>query len=105
MSSSNAKSRYSFADLILPDVTYASYNDKYANAVQDAVIIVLSNCTFEVVAAFAVFGVVGFLGIDPSNTPRLGGESCHSLYIPPLPCADHAAFRPVRLAFEIGFLT
>jgi len=61
-------------------VSYASYNDKFANAVQDAVIIVLFNCSFEVIAAFAVFGVVGYLGIDPSNTPRLG-------------------------AFEIGFLT
>ncbi len=39
-----------------------------------------SNCLFETVAAFAVFGVVGYLDINPSNTPRLG-------------------------AFEIGFLT
>jgi solute carrier family 6 (neurotransmitter transporter, GABA) member 1 len=35
---------------------------------------------FETIAAFGVFGVVGYLGIDPDNTPRLG-------------------------AFEIGFLT
>lgn len=54
------------------DVSYASYNAKYANAVQDAVIIVCSNCAFEVIAAFGVFAIVGFLGIDPSNTPRLG---------------------------------
>ena len=84
MSIANACPQYGLANLILPDVTYASYNDKYANAVQDAVIIVLSNCTFEVVAAFAVFGVVGFLGIDPSNTPRLEGEEYHSVYIAPL---------------------
>lgn len=61
-------------------VAYASYNSKYANAVQDAFIIVCSNCSFETIAAFAVFGAVGYLGIDPSNTPRLG-------------------------SFEIGFLT
>ncbi|KAL9001696.1 MAG: hypothetical protein Q9188_005341 [Gyalolechia gomerana] len=61
-------------------IAYASYNSKWANAVQDAAIIVCSNCTFETIAAFAVFGVVGYLDINPSNTPRLG-------------------------AFEIGFLT
>lgn len=51
-------------------ISYASYNQKYANAVQDAFILVCSNCLFETVAAFAVFGVVGYLGISPSNTPR-----------------------------------
>ncbi|KAL8840777.1 MAG: hypothetical protein Q9176_003623 [Flavoplaca citrina] len=61
-------------------IAYASYNSKWANAVQDATIIVCSNCLFETIAAFAVFGVVGYLDINPSNTPRLG-------------------------AFEIGFLT
>ncbi|KAL8652460.1 MAG: hypothetical protein Q9226_004261 [Calogaya cf. arnoldii] len=61
-------------------IAYASYNSKWANAVQDATIIVCCNCLFETIAAFAVFGVVGYLDINPSNTPRLG-------------------------AFEIGFLT
>ena len=61
-------------------ISYASYNAKWANAVQDAVILVCSNCSFETIAAFAVFGVVGYLDISPSNTPRLG-------------------------SFEIGFLT
>ncbi|KAI4290288.1 MAG: hypothetical protein L6R35_000451 [Caloplaca aegaea] len=61
-------------------IAYASYNSMWANAVQDAVIIVCSNCAFETIAAFAVFGVVGYLDINPANTPRLG-------------------------AFEIGFLT
>lgn len=61
-------------------ISYASYNAKWSNAVQDAVILVCSNCLFETVAAFAVFGVVGYLDILPSNTPRLG-------------------------SFEIGFLT
>ncbi|KAK4502818.1 hypothetical protein PRZ48_006244 [Zasmidium cellare] len=59
---------------------YASYNAKWANAVQDAVILVCFNSCFETIAAFAVFGVVGYLGINPDNTPRLG-------------------------SFEIGFLT
>lgn len=61
-------------------ISYASLNTKYANAVQDAFILVCSNCLFEVIAAFSVFSVVGYLGINPENTPRLG-------------------------AFEIGFLT
>jgi len=61
-------------------ISYASYNTKFANAVQDAIILVTTNCFFETVAAFGVFGIVGYLGINPSNTPRLG-------------------------AFEIGFLT
>ncbi|KAL9027713.1 MAG: hypothetical protein Q9196_003808 [Gyalolechia fulgens] len=61
-------------------IAYASYNSKWANAVQDAAIIVISNCAFETIAAFALFGVVGYLDINPSNTPRLG-------------------------AFEVGFLT
>lgn len=51
-------------------ISYASYNTKYANAVQDAFILVCSNCLFETVAAFAVFGVVGYLGINPDNTER-----------------------------------
>jgi SNF family Na+-dependent transporter len=42
---------------------YASYQSKFANAVQDALIICCSNSAFEVFAAFAVFGVVGFLGM------------------------------------------
>lgn len=61
-------------------IAYASYNSKWANAVQDATILVCSNCLFETIAAFGVFGVVGYLDINPSNTARLG-------------------------AFEIGFLT
>lgn len=61
-------------------ISYASYNAKYANAVQDAFILVCSNCLFETIAAFGVFGVVGYLGINPENRDRL-------------------------TAFEIGFLT
>ncbi|KAJ2896034.1 hypothetical protein MKZ38_005919 [Zalerion maritima] len=50
---------------------YASYNQQYSNAVQDAVIIVCSNCLFEAVAAFAVFGIVGFLRLWPDENPPM----------------------------------
>ena len=46
-------------------VSYASYNAKYSNGVQDAVVIACSNSLFEVVAAFAVFGVIGHLNLQP----------------------------------------
>jgi solute carrier family 6 GABA transporter-like protein 1 len=41
--------------------SYASYNQKHANAVMDAVLICGSNVLFENFAAFAIFGVVGYL--------------------------------------------
>lgn len=47
--------------------SYASYNTKYANAVQDAVIIGLSNSMYEVLAGFVVFGIIGFLGLKPED--------------------------------------
>ncbi|CAO2653022.1 Nn.00g024330.m01.CDS01 [Neocucurbitaria sp. VM-36] len=47
---------------------YASYNRKFANAVQDAIIVVSANVAFEVFVAFGVFGIVGFLGLHPSTT-------------------------------------
>lgn len=47
--------------------SYASYNNKHSNAVQDALIIACSNSLIEVVAAFAVFGVIGYLGIVPED--------------------------------------
>ncbi|EAU35443.1 conserved hypothetical protein [Aspergillus terreus NIH2624] len=46
---------------------FASYNTKFSNAVQDAVIIAVSNSLFEIIAAFAVFGVIGFLGLQPED--------------------------------------
>ncbi|KAF2259770.1 creatine transporter [Lojkania enalia] len=46
---------------------YASYNSQMANAVADSFIICLSNASFETLAAFAIFGVVGFLGITPES--------------------------------------
>lgn len=59
---------------------YASFNNKNANAVADAIIICCCNAAFETVAAFAVFGVVGFLGMTPE------------------------AYGPVT-SFELGFVT
>lgn len=52
--------------------SYASYNQKHANAVMDAVLICCSNVIFENFAAFAVFGVVGYLRRWPSPDVRLG---------------------------------
>ncbi|KAL8345851.1 hypothetical protein RB601_005759 [Gaeumannomyces tritici] len=51
--------------------SYASYNAKYANTVQDALIVSLCNSAIEIVGAFAVFGIVGFLGLVPSDEERL----------------------------------
>lgn len=53
--------------------TYASYNRKFANAVQDAIIVVSANVTFEIFIAFGVFGIVGFLGLHPDTT-TMGGS-------------------------------
>lgn len=49
-------------------VSYASYNAKQSNAVQDAVVIACSNSLFEVIAAFAVFGVIGYLDLQPGES-------------------------------------
>jgi len=51
---------------------YASYNSKFADAVQDAMMICSANALFEAFAAFAVFGVVGFLGMNPSDGEAVG---------------------------------
>lgn len=52
--------------------SYASYNQRHSNAVMDAVLICGSNVLFENFAAFAVFGVVGYLRRWPSPDVRLG---------------------------------
>ncbi|KAI0562960.1 hypothetical protein FGB62_48g116 [Gracilaria domingensis] len=49
-------------------IAYASYNKKYANAVQDSFIIAFSNSIYEVIAGFAAFGVVGFLNLPTDKT-------------------------------------
>ncbi|KAM0296164.1 hypothetical protein HYE67_008144 [Fusarium culmorum] len=62
--------------------SYASYNNKYANAVQDAFIIALSNSAIEIVSALAVMGVVGFLAINPGEVDPLSTFSSGFFYYP-----------------------
>ncbi|KAJ0323806.1 hypothetical protein COL5a_008168 [Colletotrichum fioriniae] len=51
--------------------SYASYNSKYSNAVQDALIICISNSLIEVIGSMSVFGIVGYLGMHPDTSERL----------------------------------
>lgn len=51
--------------------TYSSFNPRFANAVQDTLIIALCNSLYEVIAGFVVFSIIGFLGM----TPEKDGES------------------------------
>ena len=62
--------------------SYASYNQKHSNAVMDAVLICGSNVLFENFAAFAVFGVVGFLRRWPEENDRLGAFTVGFLTLP-----------------------
>ncbi|KAJ5018177.1 Creatine transporter [Colletotrichum sp. SAR 10_99] len=51
--------------------SFASYNQKYSNAVQDALIICISNSLIEIIGSMSVFGVVGYLGMHPDTSERL----------------------------------
>lgn len=62
--------------------SYASYNQKYSNAVMDSILIVSSNVLFENIAAFAVYGVVGFLGLFPQDGVRLGSFTVGFITLP-----------------------
>jgi solute carrier family 6 GABA transporter-like protein 1 len=62
--------------------SYASYNQKHSNAVMDAVLICGSNVLFENFAAFAVFGVVGYLRRWPTDGIRLGAFVVGFLTLP-----------------------
>ncbi|KAG9756320.1 SNF-domain-containing protein, partial [Aureobasidium melanogenum] len=62
--------------------SYASYNQKHSNAVMDAVLICGSNVLFENFAAFAIFGVIGFLRRWPSPDERLGAFVVGFLTLP-----------------------
>jgi solute carrier family 6 GABA transporter-like protein 1 len=62
--------------------SYASYNQKHSNAIMDSILIVCSNVLFENIAAFAVFGVVGFLRLFPEDGVRLGGFTVGFLTLP-----------------------
>lgn len=62
--------------------SYASYNQKHSNAVMDAILICGSNVLFENFAAFAVFGVVGYLQKWPQDGVRLGAFVVGFLTLP-----------------------
>ncbi|CAI7653166.1 unnamed protein product [Penicillium glandicola] len=62
--------------------SYASYNSKHSNAVMDAVLICGSNVLFENFAAFAVFGVIGYLRRWPQDGERLGAFVVGFLTLP-----------------------
>ncbi|CZT45072.1 related to sodium-and chloride-dependent GABA transporter 1 [Rhynchosporium secalis] len=62
--------------------SYASYNQKFSNAVMDSILIVCSNALFECIAAFAVFGVIGFLGMIPTPDERVGSFTIGFITLP-----------------------
>jgi solute carrier family 6 (neurotransmitter transporter, GABA) member 1 len=62
--------------------SYASYNQKHANAVMDAILICGSNVLFENFALFAVLGVVGYLRMWPQDGVRLGAFVVGFLTLP-----------------------
>lgn len=62
---------------------YASYNNQFQNAVQDALIICFSNSLIEILCGLAVFGVIGFMGMDPSAAEsRIGSFDIAFLTLP-----------------------
>lgn len=62
--------------------SYASYNAKHSNGVMDAFLICGSNVLFENFAAFAVFGIVGYLRRWPEDGVRLGAFVVGFLTLP-----------------------
>lgn len=62
--------------------SYASYNAKYSNAVMDAILICGSNVLFENFAAFAIFGVIGYLRKWPQEGEELGAFVVGFLTLP-----------------------
>ena len=87
--------------------SYASYNQKHSNAVMDAIIIVCSNALFESIAAFAVFGVIGFIGLYPEDGVRLGSFVIGFLTLPvaitEMPGANFWAFALFFTLMVLGF--
>lgn len=47
--------------------TYSSFNPRFAHAVQDTLIIAISNSLYEAVAGFVVFSIIGFLKMTPED--------------------------------------
>jgi solute carrier family 6 GABA transporter-like protein 1 len=87
--------------------SYASYNTKHANAVMDAVLICGSNVLFENFAAFAVFGIVGFLQRWPEDGVRLGAFVVGFLTLPEavlqMPAANFWAVLLFLTLIVLGF--
>jgi solute carrier family 6 GABA transporter-like protein 1 len=51
---------------------YASYNSQFANAAQDAVLLACTNAVLEASLAFAAFGIVGFMDLQPDPENPMG---------------------------------
>ena len=87
--------------------SYASYNAKHSNAVMDAILICGSNVLFENFAAFAVFGVVGYLRMWPEDGVRLGAFVVGFLTLPEavlqMPGANFWAFLLFFTLVVLGF--
>ncbi|KAL6711870.1 hypothetical protein ACN47E_002913 [Coniothyrium glycines] len=87
--------------------SYASYNQKHANAVMDACLICASNVLFENFAAFAVFGVVGYLRMWPEDGVRLGAFVVGFLTLPEavlqMPAPNFWAFLLFFTLIVLGF--
>ncbi|KAL5358524.1 hypothetical protein BJX96DRAFT_44039 [Aspergillus floccosus] len=87
--------------------SYASYNAKHSNAVMDALLICGSNVLFENFAAFAVFGVVGYLRRWPQDGERLGAFVVGFLTLPEavlhMPGANFWAFLLFFTLVVLGF--
>lgn len=62
--------------------SYASYNQKWSNAVMDSCLIVASNVLFEGFAAFAAFGVVGYINLMPDPENPIGAFTIGFLTLP-----------------------
>jgi solute carrier family 6 GABA transporter-like protein 1 len=88
--------------------SYASYSSRFSNVVVDGLLIAGSNVLFENFAAFAVFGVVGFLQLFPEpGAPPLGAFTVGFLTLPEavaqLPGANFWAFALFTTLMTLGY--
>ncbi|KAM5354304.1 hypothetical protein ACJ41O_000954 [Fusarium nematophilum] len=87
--------------------SYASYNQKHANAVMDSCLIVASNVLFEGFAAFAAFGVIGYMDMMPVPGERIGSFTIGFLTLPTaitqLPGANFWAFALFFTLMVLGY--
>lgn len=87
--------------------SYASYNQKHSNAVMDSILIVTSNVLFEGIAAFAAFGVIGYLNLMPVPGERIGAFTIGFLTLPTaittLPGANFWAFALFFTLMVLGY--